>query len=81
MLSTSQIWKHWTMEKQNLWLYMTSAPTSDCFDIMLDGVTRFMEKLYLLVRNIENRTHTHTHTHTSGRQLKITFLDILDYSE
>ena len=28
------------------------------------------------------RIHTHTHTHdTSGRQLKITFLDVLDYSE
>ena len=27
------------------------------------------------------RTHTHTHTHTSGRQLKITFLDVSDYSE
>ena len=25
--------------------------------------------------------HTSTHTHTSGRQLKITFLDVLDYSE
>ena len=25
--------------------------------------------------------HTRTHTHTSGRQLKITFLDVLDYSE
>ena len=26
-------------------------------------------------------THARTHTHTSGRQLKITFLDVLDYSE
>ena len=26
-------------------------------------------------------THTHTCTHTSGRQLKVTFLDVLDYSE
>ena len=25
-------------------------------------------------------THTHTHTHTSGDQLKIIFLDVLDYS-
>ena len=35
------------------------------------------------VSNVENRTHTHTrkHAHTSGRQLKITFLDVLDYSE
>ena len=43
------------------------------------------------VSNVENRTHTHTRTHahtgtrtrthTSGRQLKITFLDVLDYSE
>ena len=33
------------------------------------------------VSNIENRTHTHTHTHTSGRQLKMKFLDVLDYSE
>ena len=29
------------------------------------------------VWNIENRTHTHT----SGRQLKMTFLDVCDYSE
>ena len=29
--------------------------------------------------NVENQIHTHTHT--SGRQLKITFLDVLDYSE
>ena len=29
----------------------------------------------------ENWTHTHTHTHTSGCQLKIKFLDVLDYSE
>ena len=33
------------------------------------------------VWNIENRTHTRTHTHTCRRQLKITFLDVLDYSE
>ena len=35
------------------------------------------------VWNVENRTHTrtHTHTHTSGHQLKIKFLDVLDYSE
>ena len=26
-------------------------------------------------------THAHTHTHASGRQLKITFLDVLNYSE
>ena len=26
-------------------------------------------------------TYTRTHTHTSGRQLKITSLDVLDYSE
>ena len=33
--------------------------------------------------NIENRTHTHirTDTHTSEHQLKISFLDVLDYSE
>ena len=31
--------------------------------------------------NVENRTHTHTHTHTSERQLKIIFLEVLDYSE
>ena len=27
------------------------------------------------------RAHAHAHTHASGRQLKITFLDVLDYSE
>ena len=26
-------------------------------------------------------THAHTRTHTSGHQLKITFLNVLDYSE
>ena len=31
--------------------------------------------------NSDTYAHTHTHTHTSGRQLKITFLDVLDYSE
>ena len=31
------------------------------------------------VWNVKNRTHTHTHT--SGRQLKIIFLEVLDYSE
>ena len=52
---------------------------------------------FIGVWNIKNRTHTHTcthahtrthvhththaHTHASGRQLKMTFLDILDYSE
>ena len=29
--------------------------------------------------NVENQIHTHTHT--PGRQLKITFIDVLDYSE
>ena len=35
------------------------------------------------VWNVRNRAHLHarTHTHTSGRQLKITFFDVLDYSE
>ena len=37
------------------------------------------------ISDVENRTHTYTrtlaHTHTSGRQLKITFLDVSDYSE
>ena len=27
------------------------------------------------------KSDTHAHTHPSGRQLKITFLDVLDYSE
>ena len=31
--------------------------------------------------NVENQIHTHTHTHTSGLQLRITFLDVLGYSE
>ena len=35
----------------------------------------------LKIGNIHTHGHTHTHTHTSGRQLKITFLDVLDYSE
>ena len=34
-----------------------------------------------LVRLPYTQTHTRTHTHTSGRQLNITLLDVLDYSE
>ena len=30
---------------------------------------------------LDTRAHTLSHTHTSGHQLKITFLDDLDYSE
>ena len=30
---------------------------------------------------IRYNTHTHTRAHASRRQLKITFLDVLDYSE
>ena len=55
---------------------------------LLDSCTIFhidtSSRLWVIgVWNIENQTHTHkrTHTHTSGRQLKITFLDVLDYSE
>ena len=40
---------------------------------------------FIGVSNVKNRTHTHTrthaHTYTSWRQLKITFLDVLEYSE
>ena len=32
-------------------------------------------------RKSDTYTLTHTHTQTSGRQLKITFVDVLDYSE
>ena len=36
-------------------------------------------------KRLKSDTYTHkytrTHTHTSGHQLKITFLDVLDYSE
>ena len=31
--------------------------------------------------DISSHTHTRSHTHTSGRHLKITFLDVLDYSK
>ena len=40
----------------------------------------FLSRLWVIeVWNVENRTLTHTHT--SGRQLKIKFLDVLDYFE
>ena len=32
-------------------------------------------------RKSDTHARTHTHTHTSGRQLKIEFLDVSDYSE
>ena len=49
---------------------------------LLYGCTKFYidisNRLWVIgVWNVEN----HTHTHISGRQLKITFLDILHYSE
>ena len=53
---------------------------------LLHWCTKFIidisSRLWVIgVWNIENRTHMHTRVHTSGRQLKITFLDVLDYSE
>ena len=36
---------------------------------------------YRALKRWKSDTHAHTHTHTSGRQLKIIFLDVLDYSE
>ena len=41
-------------------------------------------KPFISYRGLKHWTsdaHVHTQTHTSGRQLKITFLDVLDYSE
>ena len=35
----------------------------------------------LKIGHTRTHTPTHTNTHTSGRQLKIKFLDVLDYSE
>ena len=32
-------------------------------------------------KRLKSDTYTHAHTHTSGLQLKIKFLDVLDYSE
>ena len=54
--------------------------------VCFTGVLNFIlisQAVYELsgVSNVENRTHTHTHTHTSGRQLKITFIDVSDYFE
>ena len=50
----------------------------DCFT----SVPNFIS-IAQAVYELSNRTHAHTHTHTdtSGLQLKITFLDVLDYSE
>ena len=42
---------------------------------------QFMSHSGLKSKKSSAQTHTHTHTHTSGRQLKIIFLDVLDYSE
>ena len=41
--------------------------------------TRWIMRIW----KVENRTQTHkrARAHTSGQQLKITFLDVLDYSE
>ena len=36
---------------------------------------------YRGLKSLKSDTHTRTHTHTSERQLKITFLNVLDYSE
>ena len=36
---------------------------------------------YWGLKRWKSDTHTHTHTYTSGRQLKIKFSDVLDYSE
>ena len=49
----------------------------DCFT----GVSNFIlisQAVYEL-SGFETLKIGHTHTHTSGRQLKITFLDVLDY--
>ena len=37
----------------------------------------------MVVQKVESQVHTYTntYTHTAGRRLKITFLDVLDYSE
>ena len=56
---------------------------SDC----LTGVPNFNSiswavcDLYWFEKFKVKRARRHTHTHTSGRQLKITFLDVLDYSD
>ena len=36
---------------------------------------------YRSFKRWKSDTYSHTQTHASGRQLKITFLDVLDYSE
>ena len=57
----------------------------DCFTGVLNFIL-ISQAIYELLRFEtlkigHTRAHTHTHTHTSGRQLKIKFLDVLDYSE
>ena len=54
--------------------------------LLLHWCTKFhidiSSRLWIIeVWNVENRTRTRTHTHTSGRQLKIIFFEVLDYSE
>ena len=53
-----------------------------CIKFHIDIASR---SLVIGVWNVENRMHTYTytriHTHTFGRQLKIKFLDVLNYSQ
>ena len=46
----------------------------------VQNVISISQAVYELL-GIETLKIAHTHIHTSGRQLKITFLDVLDYSE
>ena len=55
----------------------------DCFTSLPKSISQAVYELsgFQALKIGHIHTRTRTHTHTSGRQLKITFLDVLDYSE
>ena len=60
---------------------LNSAHTPPCSTLTTRFfVSEFSETIFSGFKS-NTHTHTRTHIHTSGRQLKITFLDVWDYSK